>query len=413
MGLTSAHTPSVHAVAREAESVLVVSDYVPGRSLESELRSRQRLSLEESLTVVHCMLRALRDIHGRDVLHRDVRPANLIIRDSHLSDVSLVDFGPTRSWDTERLSKKHAGDLAWFLSPEQAGSIDQDISPASDLYSAGVVFFYCLTGTSPFVGKNVGEVLLSHMTTPVPKLRELGIDVPRSVDEMIQRLLRKDPRDRFQTAQAVLADLDAISQSRTGDSTHAIVIGSRDGRRTLTEPSFVGRETELQTIDQCLRATAQGSRKLVLVESESGGGKTRFLTEVLQRAACAGFRVFRGNCSSQVGQSGLTLFDGVVDGLMAIGQSDAHLIGRLRNWPAADLDTLTSTLPELRSLVKRNDTQTSLPEEFVEEPKLQVLQRFLNELGSADRPALVIWDDCQWADEFTFKLMQRWSKRWL
>jgi two-component system sensor kinase len=290
----------------------------------------------------------LRDIHAQDVLHRDVRPINLVVRDDDLQRVSLVDFGPTRDWDTDGLGQAYTGKLAWYLSPEQAGSIDQDLTPASDLYSLGVLMFVCLTGGSPFPGSSVGEVLLSHMTTPVPKLRELGIDVPRPIDELLQRLLRKDPRDRFQSAQAVLADLDAIHDARTGQAQEAIVIGSRDGRRTLTEPSFVGREAELQAIDRSLQATAQGHKRLVLVESESGGGKTRFLGEVLQRAACAGFRVFRGSCSSQVGQSGLTLFDGVVASFLALDATDPRLSQNLRDWPEDDREALTSTLPELR-----------------------------------------------------------------
>src|SRR5690606_5423951 len=195
MKLSSAHAPAVRAVAREAEALLVVFDYVSGPSLEQLFRRRPPFSFENSMAVLECLLLALRDIHRCGVLRRGVRPANLLLQAGDPRATTLVDFGPTRAWDVTDLGCQRRGDLAWFLSPEQAGSIDQDISPASDLYSAGVVFYYCLTGESPFVGCNIGEVLLSHLTTPVPKLRELGIDVPRSVDEMIQRLSCKAPRD--------------------------------------------------------------------------------------------------------------------------------------------------------------------------------------------------------------------------
>ncbi len=105
------------------------------------------------------------------------------------------------------------------MSPEQAGSIDCDVGEASDLYSVGILLYQCLTGQPPFEGATVNSVLFQHMTAPVPPLSTSGIDVPRALEEVIQRLLRKDPRDRYQSAAAVLADLEVISTAVVqGDS---------------------------------------------------------------------------------------------------------------------------------------------------------------------------------------------------
>ena len=101
----------------------------------------------------------------------------------------------------------------------------------------------------------------------------------------------------------------------------------------------------------------------------------------MTRAACAGFRIFRGSCSSQVGQSGLTLFDGVVERFKAMAETDGRLIENLRQWPDADLRMLTTMLPDLAPLVGSGPGQASMPEAFLEEPKLEVLQRFLASLG--------------------------------
>src|SRR5947208_14334991 len=92
---------------------------------------------------------------------------------------------------------------AQYLSPEGAGLLDQEVTGCSDLYSAGIVLYECLLGRPPFHGASVGEVLRQHMTVQPAELRGLGLSVPRALDEVIQRLLRKDPRDRYQSAQAV------------------------------------------------------------------------------------------------------------------------------------------------------------------------------------------------------------------
>ena len=158
------------------------------------------------------------------VLHRDIRPTNIIVSDeSPLSAAVLTNFslgcdagaGPTTSEDSL--------DTALYRSPEHAGSMDYDVGATSDLYSAGIVLFECLAGHPPFGGDTVGAVLLTHMTSHVPELRAAGLNVPRPLDELIQRLLRKDPRDRYQTAEAVLLDLEGIAASLDGGTGESAV----------------------------------------------------------------------------------------------------------------------------------------------------------------------------------------------
>ena len=87
-------------------------------------------------------------------------------------------------------------------SPEQAGLLDYPMDERSDMYSAGIILFECLAGRTPFQGSSMGEVLRQHLTAHPLELRSLGLAVPRALDEAIQRLLRKDPRERYQTAGA-------------------------------------------------------------------------------------------------------------------------------------------------------------------------------------------------------------------
>src|SRR5205807_563651 len=99
--------------------------------------------------------------------------------------------------------------------------------------------------------------------------------------EVIQRLLRKDPRDRYQLAEAALADLTFIAEAlERGEAEPALVVGQSDLRRTLTEPAFVGRGRELVELDALWQQARDGRGGLILLEAESGGGKTRLLVEM-------------------------------------------------------------------------------------------------------------------------------------
>src|SRR5207247_384117 len=155
--------------------------------------------------------------------------------------------------------------------------------------------FECLAGRPPFQAATVGEVLRQHMTVQPPELRSLGLVIPRALDEVIQRLLRKDPLDRYQSATAVLADFTMIAAALDqGIAEPELVVGITDRRRTLTDPAFVGRTEELALLDDQLEQARAGHGGVVLLEAESGGGKTRLLVELAQRGARRAAWVFRG-----------------------------------------------------------------------------------------------------------------------
>lgn len=396
----------------DGDTFHIVMPYVDGVPLGHRL-SQGRLSVQETLALGRCLFSALGELHGCRVLHRDIKPSNVLINSGGtLHRATLVDIGTMRGGQVEGLPQEQCIEAACYLSPEQAGSLDYDVGAPSDLYSAGVLLFCSLTGRPPFVGENVGAILFDHLTADVPDLRSFDVEIPRALDEIIQRLLRKDPFDRYQLAKAVLADLEAVADAiASGRSDPSIAIGASDLRRTLTEPAFVGRADELGELDSSLEGTGRGQGGLVLLEGESGGGKSRILSEVVQRARRAGLWVVRGQGTFAVGQSPFRLLEGVVEGVISACQSEDGLADFIRTRLGPHRDAVCAALPQLARILQPGEFNDLAPEAFGELRTIQALAEFLDALGDIDRPAVIVLDDCQWADELTYKLVQRWSAR--
>ncbi|MBL9091123.1 MAG: response regulator [Planctomycetaceae bacterium] len=366
---------------------------------------------DEVLPAARALFTALKQLHDRRLLCRNVRASNFfLIDDGDAPTARLADFGlwATLGADAD-VTRRSVADVL-YLSPEQAGAIDCDVGRPADLYSAGVLLFELLTGRPPYEGPTVGAVLLKHMTAHVPKLRSLGFDVPRALDELVQRLLRKDPRDRYQSADAVLADLATIAAAAArGDRDPDFVVGLADRRRTLTEAAFVGRTSELEQLDVRLKNLRLGRSSFIVVETESGGGKTRLLDEFTQRARSQGVWVLRGTGTSEVGLRPFQVLDGAVQELITAVAGEPKLGDRIRARLGDRWSSVVAALPALGAAFGEAATTDLGPEAFAEARNIQALTHFLDALGEAGRPAIVILDDCQWADESALKLIVEWA----
>ena len=394
------------------DDVYLVMPYIPGITLQARLQHGP-LRVTEAITLGRAILAALGEAHAAGVLHRDVKPANVIVDEgTPLRQATLIDFGLARSINLDASIRDQWVGTAQYLSPEGAGLLDQDVTACSDLYSVGIVLFECLAGRAPFQGTSVGEVLRQHITVPPPELRSLGLPVPRTLDEVIQRLLRKDPRDRYQSAEAAAADLTFIAEALArGEAEPALVVGQFDRRRTLTEPAFVGRGHELAALDSLWKRTRDGHGGLVLLEAESGGGKTRLLVEMALRCAQKGAWVLRGQGLDQAAQRPFQLLAGVADGLIAQARAEPVFAERIRRGLSEQREAVSAALPELAPLLDASALDELGPESFGEARSVQALTALLDALAEKDRPVLVLLDDCQWADQSTLKVIDSWRRR--
>ncbi|WP_081687774.1 serine/threonine-protein kinase [Glycomyces tenuis] len=172
----------------------LVMEYIEGRSLADLLSERGALPAAETMPIIASVAEALQHAHDHGVIHRDIKPGNILVR-SRDGQAVLTDFGIARSGAAGDLTATGAVmGTASYIAPEQAEGTG--VLPASDMYSLGVVAFHGLTGRRPFDAENPIELALHHVRTPMPPLPN---DIPPGVRAFVERAMTKDPAQRFAT----------------------------------------------------------------------------------------------------------------------------------------------------------------------------------------------------------------------
>jgi tetratricopeptide (TPR) repeat protein len=300
-------------------------------------------------------------------------------------------------------------DAARYRSPEQAGVLEDPIDLRTDLYSFGAVLFGCLTGRPLHDARDTGELLRAHLLEFSSSIRAEGVDAPRVLDEIIGRLLRKDPTDRYATSAAVLQDLLELERRlERGERDPGYVIGLGDVRSTLAEPGLVGRTEELDLLNALLGLSARGSGALVRLEAASGDGKTRILDEAALTASQRGDRVFRAEAHELEAPRPVAMLERLAGSILEAAADDHifadHLTRALAPW-APELHTVLPSLGPL--LVAEVEVSGRSSESRLQD----ALAALFDALGMRQRPAVLLLDDCQWADQLSLGVIGRWSSQ--
>jgi eukaryotic-like serine/threonine-protein kinase len=208
----------------------IAMEYLPGGTLKNRILERGALPARTAAAVALQIAEALRAAHERDVIHRDIKPHNILITD--LGDVKVTDFGIARAAASSTMTRTgHILGTAHYISPEQA--MGEPVGPASDLYSLGIVLYEMLTGELPFDADTPLGIAMKHVNGHLRQPKELNPTVPGGINAITIRLLAKNPEDRYTSDSELIEDLERVcagldpSAATTEMMTHSVAATTR------------------------------------------------------------------------------------------------------------------------------------------------------------------------------------------
>jgi tRNA A-37 threonylcarbamoyl transferase component Bud32 len=217
--LSHPHIVGVIDAGEDEGRPYIVFEYVAGETLKERIRRMGRLPMDEAIAYAIEIARALGNAHSHQIVHRDVKPQNVLI-DAEGS-AKVTDFGIARTLDQEGLTADgRVLGTTDYVSPEQA--LGHDVNGQSDIYSLGVVLFEMLTGDVPFHGENQVSVAMKHVREDLPDLQSKRPEASATLASVVDRMTDKDLGRRYPDAATVIVDLEealAIELARSGHST--------------------------------------------------------------------------------------------------------------------------------------------------------------------------------------------------
>lgn len=358
------------------------------------------------LTTVCRLCGPLSYVHGEGIVHCDLKPDNVFFRAGHRLPV-LADFGLMANIQAAgREILEVAGGLRGtlpYMAPEQIRG--RVLDARADLYSLGCILYEGLVGRPPFLGQPQ-EIATQHLSGQPTAPTRLVDGVPAALDELILKLLAKQPQDRIGYADDVAAALVRLGAEPDDPG------AAPPARPYLYRPQLVGRGEVMQQVLELLARVQAGSCRQLFVSGESGVGKTRFVLEAGLEAEELGFRVITGQCQDTPRLTGegsggtplhplRPLLDRIADRCIEGGA------GRTRELLAGRGRLLQPYAPSLRDVPGVRDQPDPAPL-AAEEARNRLFRALAETLEAfaADQPLMLILDDLQWADELTLALLR-------
>jgi tetratricopeptide (TPR) repeat protein len=399
----------LYEAGEEGDTLFISMRWVEGTDLRAVIDEGGPLDLDRACRLVVQVAGALDAAHARELIHRDVKPANILLaEDDH---VYLTDFGLSKHADSPdglTSSGQWVGTVD-YVAPEQIQGLP--LTPQTDVYALGCVLYEMLSGRVPYVRETHVAKLWAHVNAAPPSLLPARPELPPAFDRVVRRAMAKSPAERYGSAGDLAEALGAALEESSGapQAVAAAPAGAQNGAlplpavlRAAERSAFVGRGPHLESLGHHWEHAQDGELQLVLLGGEPGIGKTRLASEFCLMAHGEGATVLYGRSD----EDALVPYQSFVE---ALGQWVAacppdRLRARVGGRPELSrlLPQLVQRLPDLPEPPAREaDTERFL--------LFEAVSSLLSEESSV-APTVLVLDDLHWADKSTLALLKHLAR---
>ncbi|TGK29505.1 GAF domain-containing protein [Leptospira gomenensis] len=400
---------------RIPEGFVLILEFVQGGTLKN-FSGRKPVNLKDFFRIAIDLTEKLGEIHHKKVIHKDLKPDNIIFNPEG-SVLRIVDFGISTRLSKEETSWSNPNRLEGsihYVSPEQTGRMNRSVDYRSDFYSLGVTFYELLTGKLPFESEDLLELVHFHLAKSPIDPRKLRAEIPEALSLIVIKLLSKTAEDRYQTSEGLKADLETAQQRwlETGEAP-AFPLGSKDDSHEFKIPQkLYGREEYIRSLlNEFKRVTDTGRTSVVLIAGYSGVGKSSLVKEI-NKPLTESKGYFISGKFDQYNRNVpfsaiIQLFSNLIEQILT--ESPERIDdwkGRIKNSLGSNGKIMTDVLPELEFIIGE---QPPVPELGAQENANRfyaVFQNFIKVFASVEHPLAIFLDDLQWADTASLELVK-------
>ena len=350
--------------------------------------------MEQANDIARETCRGLEFAHSRGIVHRDLKPGNVWLTGDGTAKIG--DFGLAVTRDRSRLTTEGmmVGTVS-YMPPEQA--MGGEVTPGADLYSLGAMLYEMVTGRPPFLGDDSVAIIGQHINTPPVAPTWHNSECPRALEALILRLLAKDPSERPGAATDVLAALDGLDLTVSGESS----VEEAQPLNSLAGGVFVGRQREMGELKAALEDALSGRGRLVTLVGEPGIGKTRTAQELATYAGLRSAQVLWGRCYEEQGMPPYWPWVQAIRSYVREREPD-----QLRS----EMGAGAAEIAEVVSDIKERLPDLSPPPQLdsPEQARFRLFDSITAFLKSASQkqPLVLVLDDLHWADQPSLLLLQ-------
>ncbi len=381
-------------------------------SLAVRLRTKQ-FTPTEVFTLASHITRALDDIHSSGVIYKNLTPENILVDDA-LEHPVLIDFS-LAVFDnvTHRADEsQYLEGNAEYISPEQTGRLNRTVDYRSDIYSLGATLYQLATGTPPFKGQDFLELIFQHLAKHPATPSSLNQALPKTLDNIILKLLEKEPEERYQSTFAVLSDLKNAQALYEQDPTAGdhFTVALDDIPEQLSVPTkLLQRDQELEQLRSVLQATGSDDATTIALIGDAGTGKTSMLRELAKSTVEIGglHCICKGTLTNKdIPLSTIGALLAELCKLLLSRDDLPQLQNYLNQRLGQKLEYLVEINPDLQRVIGRNvgtpqhaeplETFARIQEAFIE---------FVTAVANHTRPLVICLDNSDWIDSTSFELI--------